>query len=226
MKRTIFSLLCLLGVLVGASYGIAETNTRLISAASPDISASEANRNQEDLKQYRLVLNNDSPFFSASDHSALYLGQLNGGLGDLPVVFAQFSVADLDADRQDEVIVKLSVNGNEYGYEVLDHRDGTVYGYELVYRSMLDLKADGTFSFASSASDAGFGTLKWMNDEYRIQPIAYSELAGDGKVYYYHDGKVIPGELYDQLQNTQDRKTAVTWYDFTDENIEKVFGSR
>lgn len=144
----------------------------------------------------------------------------------MPVVFAQFSVADLDADRQDEVIVKLSVNGNEYGYEVLVHRDGTVYGYELVYRSMLDLKADGTFSFASSASDAGFGTLKWMNDEYRIQPIAYSELAGDGKVYYYHDGKVIPGELYDQLQNTQDRKTAVTWYDFTDENIEKVFESR
>lgn len=64
MKRTIFSLLCLLGVLVGAFCGIAETNTWLISAASPDISASEANRNQEDLKQYRLVLNNDSPFLT------------------------------------------------------------------------------------------------------------------------------------------------------------------
>lgn len=196
------------------------------AVASPNATAPEANLSQEELKQYRLVLNNDAPFLHVPARSTLYLGQLNGSFDDLPVTFTQFAVADVDADGRGEVMVKLTVSGNEYGYEVLDVRDGTVYGYELVYRAMLDLKADGTFSFASSASDAGFGILQWTDDGYRIQPTAYSELASDGTVYFYHDEAVISNEAFYLLQNAQDSKTAVTWYDFTDAYIEKVLGPR
>ena len=196
------------------------------STANLNTSSSGTVIPQEESRQYRLVLQNHAPFFCPATRSTLYLGQLNASFDDLPVTFTQFSVADVDADGKGEVIIKLSVGENEYyGYEVLDIREGIVYGYELVYRAMLNLKADGTFSFASSASDTGFGILEWINDGYPIQPIAYSELADDGKIHYYHHGTTITAERYSRLRDAQDRKAPVTWYDFTDENINKLLGS-
>lgn len=197
------------------------------SAANLNTPFSGATIPQEESRQYRLVLRNDAPFFCPATRSTLYLGQLNGSFDDLPVTSTQFSVADVDADGKGEVIVKLSVGLDEYyGYEVLDVREGTVYGYEVFYRAMQGLKADGTFSFASSASDTGFGILEWINDDYHIPPIAYSEPTDDGKIHYYHHGTTITAERYNQLRDAQDRKAPVTWYDFTDACIENVFGSR
>ena len=136
-------------------------------------------------------------------------------------------MADLDADSMVEIVVQLSVNGNAYyGYEVLDAREGKVYGYDLVYRALEDLKADGTFSYASGAFDTGFGILKLGDREYSIEPIAYSELAEDGHVHYIHNGIPITDEAYRQLCNIQEKKAPVTWYKFTDENIEKRFAHR
>ncbi|MCI5957546.1 MAG: SH3 domain-containing protein [Clostridiales bacterium] len=205
---------------VSAKY-ISITNSAEISDV-PDI-----NMNPGDLKLYQLVLNNESQFFSTSDRTNLYLGQLNGSFDGLPVTFTQFAVVDLDADGMAEIVVALSVNGNAYyGYEVLDAREGKVYGYDLVYRALEDLKADGTFSYASGVEDTGFGTLKLGDKEYSIEPIAYSEPAEDGHVDYVHNGMPITDEAYRQLCDIQEKKAPVTWYEFTDENIEKLFGHR
>lgn len=201
-------------------------SAKYISMTNSDIAVPDINMNFGDLKPYQLVLNNEAPFFSTSDRANLYLGQLNGGV-DGSMTFTQFAVVDLDADSMVEIVVQLSVNGNVYyGYEVLDAREGKVYGYDLVYRALEDLKADGTFSYASGAFDTGFGTLKMSDNEYNIESIAYSELADNGNVYYYSSGMPITDEMYRQLCNIQEKKAAVTWYEFTDENIEKLFGHR
>lgn len=207
---------------VSAKY-VNMTNTTAI----PDTAVPDMNINPGDLKLYRLVLNNETPFFSVSDRSNLYLGQLNQGFDGLPVTFTQFAVVDLDADSMAEVVVALSVNGDAYvGYEVLDEREGKVYGYDLVYRAMEDLKADGTFSYASSAFDVGFGTLALSDEGYSIEPIAYSEMAENEHIYCYHHGIPVTDEAFRQLENIQEKKASVTWYAFTEENIEKLFGHR
>lgn len=206
---------------VSAKY-ISMTNSVGIS----DIAVPDINMNPGDLKLYQLVLNNEAQFFSTSDRANLYLGQLNRGV-DGSMTFTQFAMAGLDADSMVEIVVQLSVNGNAYyGYEVLDAREGKVYGYDLVYRALEDLKADGTFSYASGAFDTGFGILKLGDREYSIEPIAYSELAEDGHVHYIHNGIPITDEAYRQLCNIQEKKAPVTWYKFTDENIEKRFAHR
>ncbi len=196
------------------------------SMAIPDAAVPELHMNPGDLKPYQLVLNHETPLFSTSDRANLYLGQLGGGV-DGPMTFTRFAMADLDADGRDEIVVQLSVGGNEYyGYEVLDEREGKIYGYELVYRALEDLKADGTFAFASGAADVGFGTLKPGDETYTIEPIAYSEMAADGNVHYYSGGMPVTEEAFNQLYDAQNRKASVTWYDFTDENIKKCFAHR
>ncbi len=210
----------------GVGYASAKYIDMTNSMAIPDAAVPELHMNPGDLERYQRVLNHEAQLYSTSDRANLYLGQLSAGV-DGPMTFTRFAMADLDADGMAEVVVQLSVGGNEYyGYEVLDERAGRVYGYELVYRSLEDLKADGTFSFASGAADVGFGTLKPGDETYTIESIAYSEMAADGNVRYYSGGTPVTEEAFDRLYDAQNRKASVTWYDFTDENIERCFAHR
>lgn len=189
-----------------------------------DVIIKDGTQNRNTLDLYKRVVNNHLEFFSVSDNCNKYLGQLIGGFGGQPVMFTQFAVVDLDADNTVEAVVKLTVNGNDYGYEILDNRDGVVYGYDMVYRGFRDLKADGTFSYASGASDAGFGSLILGQSEYSVKPIAYCESTDDGSVNYYHMGSTIAVDAYIRLVDTQDKKKNVTWYDFTELDIERILG--
>ena len=176
-----------------------------------------------ELAPYGPVMTGEATFLSVSDRRMMRLGQVGADLADMAVTFSQFAMADVDADGLPEVIVKLSIGSDDYGFEILDARDGAIYGYTLVYRSLIDLKADGTFSYASGAADEGFGTLALEDGGHSIIPLACS-VPEDGGVRFYQQGSAIDQARYYQLLDSQEAKPSALWYDLTDANIVMVLG--
>ena len=90
----------------------------------------------------------------------------------------------------------------------------------------MDLKDDGTFSFSSGTADSGFGKVKFTENGYSIDKITYSESSdnsGNNQITsYFVNNQSASEEDFLSAINKQSDKTAVTWYDFTDENIEKL----
>ena len=126
-----------------------------------------------------------------------------------------------------ELILWLTVNNNDdFGFEVLRYQDGVVYGHTLPYRSFMDLKDDGTFSFSSGAADYGFGRVEFTEKSYTIDKISYSESGYDSNnnqiLSYFVNHESATEEEFLSVINKQGEKAGVIWYDLTDDNIETI----
>ena len=142
--------------------------------------------------------------------------------GGKNVSFPHFAIADVDQDTNDEIILAMTVGGDEYyGYLVLKSMDSTVWGYEVFYRAMLSLKADGTFSFSSGALDTGFGYTLLDGDQIHHISLAES-VSSYGNIEYFLNGKEISETLYRAAVKGQDQKPDVIWYDLTNENLSSM----
>ena len=140
----------------------------------------------------------------------------------LNVTFPRFAVVDVDQDTNDEIVLAMTVGDDEYyGYLVLKSADSTVWGYEISYRSMLSLKADGTFSFSSGAADNGFGYLNPEGDLIYLVKLAES-VSDNESVSYFLNGQKVSERQYRDAVAMQDRKPDVIWYDLSDDNIMSV----
>lgn len=179
---------------------------------------------------YLSVLQNKSKFYSSDTKEELDITQLNQAVSSDSSVTAEvkkFAVVDLDKDNVPEVILSLAVNNDDYfGFEVLRYQDGVVNGYTLWYRSFMELKDDGTFSYSGGAADHGFGTIMFTKDGYTINEITYSESGiGTGNnetVSYFVNRESASQEDFLSAVRKQDEKPGVIWYDFTDDNIETL----
>lgn len=205
-------------------------NTGESSPAPSDNSSPSTQSDASPMSTYKSVLQNKTQFFSTDAKKNLNISQLNQAVSDddsVKVKAIKLAIADLENDEIPEVILWLDVNTNEYyGFEVLRYRDGVVYGYTLPYKSFMDLKDDGTFSFSSGAADSGFGKVKFTENGYSIDKITYSESSdnsGNNQITsYFVNNQSASEEDFLSAINKQSDKTAITWYDFTDENIEKL----
>ena len=205
-------------------------NTGESSPAPSDNSSPSTQSDASPMSTYKSVLQNKTQFFSTDAKKNLNISQLNQAVSDddsVKVKAIKLAIADLENDEIPEVILWLDVNTNEYyGFEVLRYRDGVVYGYTLPYKSFMDLKDDGTFSFSSGTADSGFGKVKFTENGYSIDKITYSESSdnsGNNQITsYFVNNQSASEEDFLSAINKQSDKTAITLYDFTDENIEKL----
>lgn len=196
-----------------------------------EISVSPSPSPESHMGAYLSVLQNKSKFYSSDTKEELDITQLNQAVSSDSSVTAEvkkFAVVDLDKDNVPEVILSLAVNNDDYfGFEVLRYQDGVVNGYTLWYRSFMELKEDGTFSFSGGASDYGFGTIKFTEDGYTIDKITYCESGADTSnnetISYYVNGESATQEEFQSAISKQDEKPGVTWYDFTDDSIKTLF---
>lgn len=180
---------------------------------------------------FRDVLQGKREFFVVETQKRISIDELSKGFvyfaGD-EITVDTFTLCDLDGDGASETVLWLSVGGEMYSdFVILRYNGEEVYAYNIGYRAFSDLKADGTFSFADSAVDGGFGTISFFTDEeYHINDIAYSEYdreADDGTIRYYINGKSVTEEEFEEAFIEHDKKRSVFWCDFSDENIEKAF---
>jgi hypothetical protein len=183
------------------------------------------------LSAYKAVLQGNAEFFETDIKKMLNINLLSMAVSSDSSVTTRasgFSVVDLDDDGTSEVVLWLVVNGNDnYGSMVLRYQDGVVYGYVMWYRSFNQLKADGTFHFSSSAGNSGIGKLTFDKETYSIFKVAYREANygtdGNPIISYIVNNETATKEEFDAVYNKQDEKPDTVWYDFTDDNIEKVF---
>lgn len=183
----------------------------------------QADSSSSALSAYKSVLKNDSPFFNTDDNKNLSLNQLSDSFGDASMKITKFAVVDLDNDGTPEVVLWETVNGNDYGVEVLRYQNGTIYGYSFVYRAFNNLKTDGTFRFSSSAANSGFGTVNFNDGSNAANKITYCELSSDSNdpIYFVNNTSATADE-FDSAMSEQDMKADVKWYDLTEENIETM----
>lgn len=169
------------------------------------------------------VMTGENSFWHTGAGKGMYIYHIGDQCFDrLNVTFPRFAIADVDQDTNDEIVLAMTVGDDEYyGYLVLKSADSTVWGYEISYRSMLSLKADGTFSFSSGAADNGFGYLNPEGDLIYLVKLAES-VSDDESVSYFLNGKKVSESLYRDAITMQDQKPDAIWYDLTDENMMSV----
>ena len=179
---------------------------------------------------FRDVLQGKREFYVAETQKRISIDELSEGFiyfAGEDITVDTFTLCDLDGDGASETVLWLNVGGEMYSdFVILRYNGEEVYAYNIGYRAFSDLKTDGTFSYAESAMDGGFGTMSFADEEYYINDIAYSEYdreADDGTIHYYINGKRVTEEEFEEAFIEHDKKQSAFWCDFSDENIEKVF---
>lgn len=104
-----------------------------------------------------------------------------------------YAVCDLDGDGKEELIL------SSMQYEiVLREFEGKVYGYLFDFRSLLDLKTDGSFNFISNAGMTyGTARLSFDGTKYVYHELTRRETADDGSISYFVDDKKVTKEEFD-----------------------------
>ena len=177
---------------------------------------------------YRAVLQEGGTFFSTDAGRELTLEEIDKALADyddITVAVKEFAVADLDEDGSEEVILALDTGFDGF-FEVLHEKNGTVYGYSLVYRAMQALKENGLIAFSSGAADSGFGRLRFAHDGYELVPVTYSEShtdsAGNFTVSFFVDGESTDEDAFQKEFDAFWQLPDAEWHAFSSENVESV----
>ena len=160
----------------------------------------------------QVVLYENERFYHAQAKMYLSLSEIGEKLFEgASVTFPQYAYVDIDRSGEKELILEQCVDGNHgYGYLVMQRADSTVWGYEFVYRAMLELKEDGTFSFSSGAADSGFGYAKFGGSA-SIVPLAESKSDGE-TIRYFKGTEQISEQEFHALFLEQDAKKDAEWF--------------
>lgn len=178
----------------------------------------------------KAVLLGDTQFLYVSDGNTEVMD-----ITDVPSIFDpydsdmkiwDFSVVDLDGDGEEEVILFVVGVAGDMGGRMIFHQIGDkIYGYKTNYRTLLELKTDGTFNFSdlSGLLEGGIGTISDFSEHgYTIDKITYATGTYEGWDTFVVDHQPATEEEYIDAEAIQNEKPSVTWYDFTDVIIKAV----
>jgi len=202
------------------------TDTSLSSDSKSDnIKTAMPSNNNTVLEAYKAVLLNNAEFFSIDNKKKLSLDDFltNKEIYGADFKVTHFTVLDMDGDEVPEVVLELAVDDNPAFYEVLHYMDDTVYGYNIVYRGLEDLKTDGTFQYSNGAADNGYGKLKFQLNAYETDILGYMKSSQNNDnitISYFVNNKSVTEESYNYFIKEQDQKKDVVWYEFSQKNVE------
>lgn len=168
----------------------------------------------------RKILLNEAPFYCCTNPGANKDMDFKGYLKELPfnggsIVTPQFAILDLDGDEVPEIVLAIE---DYMGSIVLRYHEGKVFGWILGYRSMYNLKQDGSFWQSSSAFESYISKLFFVENSIVIDENAERiENAVEVKCYL-HDVPVDEA-VWETYQRKHEEKEDVEWYDFNKESI-------
>ncbi len=215
--KTILSLLLILCLLCGC-----EKKADPIPETTPPVTApTEAVLSE--LDAFGDVLAGDRDFIETLSGERWDISRLGETITieDIPCSVHRIAVADLDGDGIREAVLQLKLGQDEYaGFEVLRYQNEEVYGYPFSYRSFLEPKVDGTFRLSGGAFYSGIGKVTFDTGSAVVTPIAerMEELTEDGTstVRYSIDGASAAEEEFRLLEEVQNTKPDVIWYETWD----------
>ena len=173
----------------------------------------------EALAAYRAVLLGDAPFYSSEQQADVLLSSLAE-----PNLVVEFALADLDADGAAELVLALGTQTDPYvSREVLRYADGRVVGWNLPYRGMSVLTADGAYCASSSAADTAWLRMAFGPDGYEGVALARSESAEDGGVRFYVNGEEADEAAFLAACAPYEAAEAARWYPYAPEGVREAF---
>jgi hypothetical protein len=170
----------------------------------------------------------DDPYDQAGQSTTLqgYLDDWTD-INDGRVTFTcdSFALCDLDRDGTPEVIASMTTGGNTNPeYMILHGENGTVYGYPVTYRALMDLKTDGSFWVSCGAGDNGTDIMWFDGVNYVREDVTYQVGGLTDDPHYYVDREETTEDCFNAAVISQDTKPDVVWYDLTAENLQTAFG--
>ena len=189
-----------------AEAGVSEASGEPSSGASAETSVSLS-----------AVLQQEQSLTAASGGSDMLLGPWLEALYGLPLSEEHTALAavDLDGDGVSEAVLCQSAGEDVLGLAVLHLRDGAVYGYAVPWRGMLELKADGSFSYSNGAWDSGLARLTFEGDAAVTQPFAACTGEPDETAAYTVDGQPADEETFSDALTRQSEKPDASWTAYT-----------
>lgn len=214
--------LALAGTLSACQAGPSNASPTPDGSAEPTVppAVTEGAAPQSALSQaFEKVLLNESPFLYTDqnrgepDQKSVFLSELTEE-DKTTMAPAQFAVVDMDGDGAPEVVYQRSDYG---GFVVLRHREGGIYGYEVSYRGLMQLKKDGSYTASSGATENSLGKMRFLGD-FCDQDV---KLYSTGQVYeqYYLRDAPIEKDAFDQLWRAHEELPDVDWHTYTDDMV-------
>ena len=169
------------------------------------------NKNYSELEAYKAVLQNKVKFLSTDNKKKVYLNEFLTNKEIYGTIFKvpHFTVLDMDGDKIPEVVLELTQGDYVEFYEVFHYMKGEVYGYIRVLRGLERLKMDGTFSYANSAFDTGYGKLRFKSNACETDFLAGKEANRKNDsmtMSYFINNKSITKESYMSLSKEENGK--------------------
>ena len=203
---------------------------------SPGASASQPPEKDGILDPWmREVLDGERMFRRADDDNPNHeytINQLNaffyGEPVNMTVKAGRLAVIDLDRDGVNELVV-WPEGEDEYLYSVvglaiLRRQGNEVCGSAPGYRSFGDLKADGTFTFSSSADNWGIMTASFLEGRFELShdnTISWCEGDG-GEIGYFVDGLKATREEFYAAVDAQEAKPDPVWYTYENGALSRI----
>lgn len=171
---------------------------------------------------FRAVLLNEKPLFYVendvpySDREIIYeyydyLDEIP--FNDMPMVIPHFAIVDMDGDTVPEVVLELD---NYMGFVLLRYKDGEVYGNEVGYRFMSELKVDGSAMGFDSAFESSIGKVFFIGNT-----ILSCDIGAVSYDSYYSNNMPIDEKTWEKLQTAFEETPSVEWHEFSEEAIEE-----
>lgn len=155
---------------------------------------------QEDDDIYFKVLKNEIKYVNEDNKETLFKEYMENYKESTENPKIKYTVFDFDNDSKNEMIVMIEAFNDGF-YLILNNEDGTVYGFEEVYRGLKDLKTDGTYLASGGASSNGILRDKFEKNKRIQETLAEMDM---GK--FQIDGKDVSEEEYNKYLDEFSKK--------------------
>ncbi|MBE5793198.1 MAG: SH3 domain-containing protein [Clostridiales bacterium] len=169
---------------------------------------------------YWQVLCDRIPYRAAVTGQDVFLSQYNPEVEDIGHCIGRYAIVDLDQDTEMEAAVEVLAGGYPFCYLLLDERGGMVYGYEMPARGLMELKTDGTATWANGAGNTGFGWRDDWNGDSATGTIALCDWQDDQQIFVVNGERTSP-EAFQEALRQQELKPNAVWY-WPEENQESL----
>jgi hypothetical protein len=187
----------------------------LLLCVMPVSCGNSGKEKQPDFDLYLGVLQGNGKFIHQGKMNTLneYHALLNSEGDEYQLI--TFAIHDMDGDSIPEVILEYTPMGDRL---VLRYDKGKIYGYDIAYRGLYDIRTDGTFRWSNSADNSGIGKLKFTSEE-----LVTINLCSLNEARYFVNNKKVTEEAFNSFSDEHDAKEEVEWYSFSNKTIVSDF---
>lgn len=205
------------------------TTTPGSPAATPPLATAKLNK-QAALEAYQAVLTNKKEFQSTDNKKSKLLNDFlsNNEVYGTTTAIERFAVVDMDDDGVPELVLGLTVENEADFTEVMQYRDGEVYGFFFGKDQIVELKNDGSYRWLSGGiTNNGYARLSFKAGAAEPEKLAYLEsrplddASTTFATTYYINDETVTKERYAAFVTEQDAKQDAAWHEPTKGNIDK-----